>query len=229
MNTEPNTAIAAVATLKDPLRRDLYAYVVARGGDVTRESAASTLGIKRSLAAFHLDRLVEEGLLEVRFRRMTGRSGPGAGRPSKLYRRSERQLAIALPPRRYDLAAEILSDAVERSASHEMLSAISESACSFGEHMGREALARAACGTESLAAVESVLAEHGFEPFPLGGEIRLRSCPFHALAGCHPALICGMNLSLMQGILEGISASGIEAVLDPRPGECCVAFRPATQ
>ena len=97
--------ITAVAALNEPLRRALYRLAVSRSAPVGRDQAAQELGISRELAAFHLDKLVELGLLEVEFRRLSGREGPGAGRPAKLYRPSGRQLALSFPNRRYDLAA----------------------------------------------------------------------------------------------------------------------------
>ena len=104
--------IAGIAALGEPVRRALYFYVVDRGGAVSRDQAARGTGVSRALAAFHLDKLVAAGLLATEFRRLTGRSGPGAGRPAKLYRRSEEQLAVSLPPRSYALAAELFAEAL---------------------------------------------------------------------------------------------------------------------
>src|SRR6058998_2069336 len=97
-----------LSVLADPVRRALYLHVLSRNDDVSRDQAARALRISRALAAFHLDKLVEAGLLEVSFRRLSGRSGPGAGRPSKLYRRSPQQIDMTLPARRYELAARLL-------------------------------------------------------------------------------------------------------------------------
>jgi predicted ArsR family transcriptional regulator len=222
-------SISRVGALSEPLRRDLYAYVVRHGGDVTRDQSAADLGISRSLAAFHLDKLVEEGLLEVSFRRLNGRTGPGAGRPSKLYRRAGRQLEVSLPPRQYELAAELLAQAVENARSPETLETLAATASSFGERVGEEARKHSTHeGDEGdrLAAAADMLAGYGFEPYSAeDGSIRLRNCPFHSLAQQHRALVCGMNLSLMQGVIAGLQVQGIEAALDPQPGMCCVVFR----
>src|SRR5436309_13449272 len=99
--------IESIASLKEPLRRALYRYVVEQPEPISREQASRALSISRPLTAFHLDKLVEEGLLDVSFRRLNGRSGPGAGRPAKLYHRSTRQVAVSLPPRSYELAARL--------------------------------------------------------------------------------------------------------------------------
>src|SRR3989442_12986588 len=97
--------IAAIASLHEPARRGLYLYVSSRRREVGRDEAARALRISRALAAFHLDKLVQQGLLETSYRRLTGHRGPGAGRPAKLYRRSARQVDFTLPRRRYDPAA----------------------------------------------------------------------------------------------------------------------------
>src|SRR5437879_2860240 len=103
--------IASVAALDDETRAALYAYVSAASGDVSRDDAAKKLGLPRRIAAFHLDKLVDEGLLEVTFKRLSGKTGPGAGRPSKLYRRSALRLEVGLPPRNYELLARLLASA----------------------------------------------------------------------------------------------------------------------
>ena len=108
--------VVGIAALGDPVRRRLYEHVVGATDAVSRDQAASAIGIKRALAAFHLDKLVDAGLLEVEYRRLTGRTGPGAGRPSKLYRRSGREFDVTLPPREYDLGAQVLATAVQRAA-----------------------------------------------------------------------------------------------------------------
>lgn len=222
--------IAGIAALKDPVRRALYLHVSEQGGNVSRDQAARALGIGRALAAFHLDRLVDEGLLQVSYQRLSGRRGPGAGRPSKLYRRSDRQIAVSLPPRSYELAARLFARSLAARPSPETLAALSEAARDFGEGLGEEA--RAAAGPdatrgERLEAVQGALAPHGFEPQRRAdGSIVLRNCPFHSLAEEHRDLVCGMNLCLMQGVLGGLEAAGVEAVLNPRPGFCCVELRP---
>ena len=106
-------SVAAVAALEEPVRRRLYALVSEHDEPVSRDTAAAALGLARSVAAFHLDRLAELGLLDVEFRRPPGRSGPGAGRPAKLYRRSVDEIVVTLPERHYDLAAALMARAID--------------------------------------------------------------------------------------------------------------------
>ena len=77
--------------------------LVARG-ELSRDRTAEALDLAVG-RRFHLDKLVDAGLADVRFQRLTGRSGPGAGRTAKLYRRSDTEIGVSLPERRYDLAA----------------------------------------------------------------------------------------------------------------------------
>jgi predicted ArsR family transcriptional regulator len=206
--TADDDAWDALGLLTDPVRRGLYRFVAAAGGEVGRDAAAEAAGVSRSLAAFHLDKLVEAGLLAVSFRRLSGRSGPGAGRPAKLYRRAEGEHAISVPPRAYGEAGRLLAEVVERAGLDRELQA-----------RAREAGAAAAAAPEN-ADVEGALRDRGYEPRRDGDALRLANCPFHALAAEFPALVCGMNLAL----LEGLAPEGWTAAMDPRPGACCVSL-----
>jgi predicted ArsR family transcriptional regulator len=220
--------IAGLASLAEPARRELYLFVAGRPGDVSRDEAARVAGISRSLAGFHLDRLVEEGLLQVSFRRLSGRSGPGAGRPAKLYRRSSRQLEVSLPERRYELAARILATAIDASDAPKTRKALVKTARGIGEQIGADARSRAGSRPgrkRLLAGMMSALAEQGYEPQVASGELKLRNCPFHALVGEHKDLVCGMNLALIEGVVEGLDLPAAKPVLAPTPGMCCVCVR----
>jgi predicted ArsR family transcriptional regulator len=218
--------IDAVAALKDPVRRALFLYVEGAGDDVSRDEAAKAAGISRALAAFHLDKLVEEGLLDTSFRRLNGKAGPGAGRPSKLYRRSERELSVTLPAREYELAARLLAQAMESGADPRaaLAGVAREAGRSIGEQAGGAARGRSR--EAGLTRVMAELARHGFSPCRDGRRIYLRNCPFHGLSRDHTELVCGMNLALMEGLVDGAARSRLSARLDPAPGRCCVVLSP---
>ena len=91
---DPLKPVGALSALGDPTRRRAYDYVSAQGGPAGRDEVATALGIGRTLAAYHLDRLAKEGLLSVAYARRWGRTGPGAGRPAKLYERAATELAV---------------------------------------------------------------------------------------------------------------------------------------
>jgi predicted ArsR family transcriptional regulator len=221
--------LAVVASLGEPVRRALYRYVAGRGVPVGRDEAAAGTGISRPLAAYHLDKLVEEGLLDAHFERPGGRTGPGAGRPAKYYVRSARQVEINLPARDYELAARLLAQAIEADPSGAARGTLAEAARTLGAELGAQVAPDAGeQGHEHvLAALRRVLAERGYEPYEESGRtIRLRNCPFHRLAADHRELVCGANLAMMEGLADAAGGSGIVTpVLDPRPGQCCVAFR----
>jgi predicted ArsR family transcriptional regulator len=72
--------------------------------------------------------------------------------------------------------------------------------------------------------VQSLLVDRGYEPYDDEGVIRFRNCPFDQLANAHRELVCRANLAFVEGLLEGYPDSGMRAVLDPRPEQCCVAL-----
>jgi len=212
-------AYAALGALADPVRRRLYGFVAAQPDGVSREQAAAGADVPVHSARFHLDRLVEAGLLDVEHRRLSGRSGPGAGRPAKLYRRSAVEVEVSLPPRRYDLVGSVLAAAVARSLEGgDLPAALTREARAAGHADGAGCRVEGA-ETERCAAV---LAERGFEPTPDGDGLVLRNCPFDALARQHTALVCGLNHDYVDGVLEGLDASTLRARLDPADDRCCV-------
>jgi predicted ArsR family transcriptional regulator len=219
MNVDRDTQVAAVAALAEPSRRRLYDHVVRQPAPVSRDEAAAAVALPRATVAFHLDRLVAEGLLDVVFERRTGRTGPGAGRPSKLYRRAGRSVEVSLPERSYDLAGDLLATALtEAEASGEAPRTVLERRAF---ERGREfAAAAGAEGGRDL--VLQVLEDNGFEPRTDDGGIALANCPFHVLARAHTELVCGMNLHLLGGVLDGVRSPGLVARLRPEPGMCCV-------
>jgi predicted ArsR family transcriptional regulator len=216
--------IDRVGLLGEPVRRRLYEYAATAGDAVDRDQAAAAIGIGRPLAAFHLDRLAEGGLLEVEYRRRSGRSGPGAGRPAKFYRRpAGSQIDISLPARRYALAAEILAEGLDRAAEPKAVASVQEAARTAGRRLAEDA---GAAGTDRDRLLE-VLTANGFEPFEEDGAIRLRNCPFDALVAEHRDLTCGLNLAFLGSVAATLKGAHLAARRQSRPGRCCVEFVPA--
>jgi predicted ArsR family transcriptional regulator len=227
MSEDQDDAVSGIAALNDPRRRALYRFVAGQDHAVSRDQAAAALGVSRAVAADHLDRLAAGGLLDVEFRRLGGRQGPGAGRPSKLYRRAAHDIAVSLPARQYDLAADLLAAAVtvaaERKTPVEV--AVDQVARDRGATMGHAARQRAghrAGGVALVRAAADVLADHGYEPRVRDREIVLANCPFHRLAADHTDLVCGMNHSLLCGMAGALPETTLAARLEPTPGWCCV-------
>ncbi|MEV6843144.1 helix-turn-helix domain-containing protein [Actinoplanes sp. NPDC051411] len=186
-----------VATLVDPSRRALFDYVRRQDHPVGREEAAAATGVSRGLAAFHLDKLVEAGLLEARYEAPAGPRG--RGRTPKVYRPLG-EVAITIPARRDDLIADVL-------------------AAAYLSHRPPDDVAFDQGTAHSVAD----LAALGFEPDITDDLIRLRNCPFHSLAARHGSLICGIALSFVTGMAG--SSPGYAAIPDSSPGGCCVALR----
>jgi predicted ArsR family transcriptional regulator len=227
MDEELDRRIRSIGALGEPVRRALYRYVAARDEPVSRDDAAGGVGVARHVAKFHLDRLVADGLLEARFQRLTGRTGPGAGRPAKLYQRAAAEVAVSLPDRRYDLAGRLMATAIDNSARSgaPVLEELRDAATRHGSELGARVRADPAApgagpgagaggepaGGAAAAPVPpgppgvleracAVLRDQGYEPRLTGDRIELANCPFHALAVEHTQLVCGMNLALLDAL-----------------------------
>jgi predicted ArsR family transcriptional regulator len=221
--------IASLSSLDDPIRAAIFFHVARSDDPVTRDQAATALAMTRRTAAFHLDKLAEAGLVDVSFKRLTGRTGPGAGRSSKLYRRSGRRFNLAIPASNYELLARLLASVVQETQGVSAARHLEPHARAFGAREG--AAARKQAGPRPsrkrlLAVLVEELTRLGFEPFAdRSGTLRLRNCPYHDMARENTDFVCSMNLALMQGVAAGIDLREVSPSLEPKPGICCVAFR----
>lgn len=211
----PLDPLAGLGSLADPVRRRLYDYVASCDEPATREGAAAAAGISRTLAAYHLDKLADAGVLSVSYARPADRVGPGAGRPAKRYSRIQQELSVSVPPRDYGLLAELFADAVSTDDSGALRSAVMAAARRAG---------RVGAFDDGMI---GALRGRGYEPVEAAdGDIELRNCPFHRIVRQHTELVCGLNLQLIRGMLEAGGESPARAMLVPRDGRCCVVVRP---
>lgn len=221
-----------LARLGEPVRRDLYLFVERQPKAVSRDEAAIGLGITRSLAAFHLDKLVEAGLLEAHFRRLSGRTGRGAGRPSKLYRRSRREVQLSVPQRHHELLGRFLVEALDPPDEMDGEQGPLGVARAYGRSLGaraRRRLSARASGERLRQCAVALLEGLGYAPYPTpGGDTRLRNCPFHPLSKRYPSTVCQVGLALVGGIVEGVRAPDQWPEREPAPGHCCVLLRAQT-
>jgi predicted ArsR family transcriptional regulator len=222
-----DTQVTGIATLRDPTRRALYRFVMSHVQPVSREEAAAGIGVAPHVAKFHLDKMLDDGLLAVEYARAPGRCGPGAGRPAKRYSRSARELSVSLPQRDYALAGRLLARAVSAAAHDDVPidEALTQVSRATGRALGREA--RDTAGDQPdpaalVAAASLVLHRCGYEPHSLGIEVIMINCPFHALAQEFTDLVCGMNLDVMRGLTDALQHPSLEARLEPATGRCCV-------
>jgi predicted ArsR family transcriptional regulator len=220
----PDEAWASMAVLAEPTRRRVFDAVRESRGPVTREAAAAAVGITPRLAAFHLDRLAEAGLLLVDYARPSGRGGPGAGRPAKRYAPAPVELEVTVPPRRYNLVARILAAAIADAPQ-----AADEGARAAAHAEGRQAgelhrQPRRRGATSATAGAVAALERLGYEPIEdEDHRVRLRNCPFHDVVDVAPALVCGLNKEVVAGVLEGLDVQHrCRAQLDGVPPDCCV-------
>jgi predicted ArsR family transcriptional regulator len=228
-DTQDAASIAAVAALADDLRRRMYAFIRDTGEPVTRDQAAAEVGISRKLAAFHLDKLVDAGLLQAGAARGLRR----AGRAAKTYQPTDRVLQINIPPRQHAFLAEILLDSVLDSGAHAnvrqvVLDTAAERGRRLGEVERRQGRPGRLGAERTLSLARSFLVRLGFEPAQtVPGHLVLRNCPFQPLADRSTELVCGINHAFLAGFLEGLGTSSAVAVLEPQPGACCVELRAA--
>lgn len=231
MSDDRPDAIHAVAALDDKLRRGMYDYIRAARTPVSRDQAAASVGISRKLAAFHLDKLVAAGLLRAHYR-------PGGlrkvGRSPKLYEPAEVDITVSIPERQHDLLAGILVDALRTEAPAETArqSAL-RSAHERGQALATAERARLRTGRlgaeRALTLSAELLDRHGYRPARTEpGCLRLHNCPFHPVVQQAPELVCGLNHAFLTGMLDGLGARNVRAVLEPRPGECCVQLHTST-
>jgi len=210
--------VAAVATLHDPIRRALYAFISRSPAPVGRDEAATAVRLPRTTAAFHLDRMVDAGLLIAQFSKLNGRTGPGSGRPAKLYRRASSEVSVTLPERHYDLMGDVLAASIE--VADHTGSGIRESLNETARRRGRE------LGT-AAGTLDSMLESTGYVPEDAGdGTVVLTNCPFHRLAASHTDIICQANVALLEGAAEGAGDRSREICFEPAAGRCCVRIAP---
>jgi predicted ArsR family transcriptional regulator len=219
-------AIRAIAALDDDLRWGMYEYIRAARRPVTRDEAAAAVGISRKLAAFHLDKLVAAGALRARNQPADGVRR--VGRIPKVYEPIGTDIRVSIPQRSHDMLAAILLEAVaSEDRGENAKEAAQRVARECGEQIGAAERDRARPGRlgaeRALTLTGNLLSERGFEPDRESPTcLRLRNCPFHPLTARAPDLVCGLNHAFIAGMVDGLQASTVTAVLDPRASECCV-------
>lgn len=206
-----------LALLGEPIRRALYRYVASRPQAVSREQAAEAVGVAQHTAKFHLDRLESGGLLDASYQRPDDRGGPGAGRPAKVYRRSDEEISVSVPERRYEVLSAVMAAAVEAASDSgvDLSGALQRAA----ETAGRDAVGHGEDVTQALTGV-------GYEPRVEDGTLILANCPFHRLAREHTGLVCDINLAFVRGLLAAAGDDGFTPRLSPCAGRCCVVLTP---
>jgi predicted ArsR family transcriptional regulator len=210
-------AIDRLCVLGDPVRRAVYQVVREAGQPVTRLEVGERAGISTRLATFHLEKLVDEGFVAATFDR--AEDAPSVGRPAKRYSPTDLELEVSIPPRRYDIAADILASILGRVTEATPSGDIAAVATEYGQRVGRR-LGRRLPRDRLVVALRLL----GYEPSESGDAIVLRNCPFRRAAEAQPEVVCQMNHAFVGGILSGLGTRARTSVLDREPGRCCVVL-----
>jgi predicted ArsR family transcriptional regulator len=222
--------ISSIAALDHQLRRSMYLLIRRARKPLSREDISGELGISIKLAAFHLDKLVDRGLLKAHYARGEGKAGPGGGRSSKFYEPSEKELGVSLPARHYDLIGSLLIETLHRFGDEDG----TEIGTRLGRQKGREIAGelrarvskRRRGPRKGLSIAEESLDLLGYEPFRASvEEVRLKNCPFRNLAKQAPELVCPINKALIEGLARDLDVRVIQIAVGPPDGDCCVALR----
>ena len=218
--------VTRIGVLADPVRRELYRFVCSQDQPVTRDEAAEAVGVARHKAKFHLDRLEAGGLLEADYVRLTGRTGPGVGRPSKRYRRGTSEVGVTLPARDYELAGHIMADAISESArtGRSIFDALNSVAAARGAAIATISTDHPSEADAALDLAVRILADRGYEPRRTDHNVIMVNCPFQRLAVGHTELVCRLNHALLEGFVDSVAAELLEARLDPDANRCCVTL-----
>lgn len=227
-DASPGEGLDLLALLGDETRRAVYFAVREAEGALSRKDVASQVGITVRLATFHLEKLLEAGLLTAYYQRPPGRSGPGAGRSAKYYQPADVELAVTIPPRRYRrLGALLVEGATSAGEGEDLDRAALRVARQHGHDDGtrlrRAHGLRRPSRARILDLVTELLHEQGYEPYRTDTTVALGNCPFRGLAQDAPELVCAINHAYLTGVIEGLGGGRVPAELAcRRPRDCCV-------
>jgi predicted ArsR family transcriptional regulator len=219
--TEFSSAVTAITSaFGDPTRRQIYLFVRGAEDGATAAEVAEAFALHPNVARHHLDKLAGGGYVDV----ATGRTGAGAGRPSKRYRVTAPEMSLELPVRQDDLLVTLLGRALALLPTDQAELMAEE----VGQDYGR-ALAGAVGAGEvprsfraALTVVADALTAHGFaahaERGSSGKGLHLVSdhCPFGNTAIEHPVL-CAVDRGLVRGMLSTLYGDADASTSSSRP------------
>ncbi len=209
-------AVAAVTTaFGDPTRREIYLFAKDSSG-VTAAEVANRFELHPNVARHHLDKLAAGGYLEVFVERPSG-----AGRPSKCYRASHKEMALEFPGRRGDLLMMLLGRSMA-------LLPPQEAECmaeTVGEEYGAALAAQISPGEgqrslrAALQTVAEALTAHGFaahaEEQGASTAVIADHCPFGDIAVQHP-VVCAVDRGIVRGMLAGLYGDRMPVTMSSR-------------
>ena len=221
MNTsQVNIRNPDAGSLAEPVRRSLYQALIRSPVPLTRDQLVKMLNLAPSTASFHLEKLVKDGFLKTESKKLGSRTGPGSGRPSKLYSPAMDEVQLSVPAREYELAGRLLASAIETSV--ETGEPVEKSVISAAYAEGRR---------RGLLAgdLEKALSDNGYEPKSDQDGMVLCNCPFRRLATDHTRLVCGLSAALLQGTLDGCNDQQHRVAPAPDGSACCARLTTSTE
>ena len=228
MNTRQldRTLSDLTSTLGDPTRRSIYLTVRESADPVTAAQIAAEFDIHANVARHHLDRLADEGYLEITRKRPEGKNGPGAGRPAKCYTSTDKEIELQFPARRYDLLADLLIRVVQKLEPERAPEIAAEVGREYGmELAGTLQLPDAASFDSVLAVVQQAMVDVGFAVDTNTGnrQLLMSHCPFGRTAFDHPEVVCSLDRGIVNGLMEALHHV-TDTVTAPKEtwGEGCV-------
>lgn len=188
---------------------------------MTVADLAAAVGLHVNTVRFHLERLIDEGLVE-----QAGQDRSSGGRPRLTYRALEGEGDVR-DHRDYQLLAEILAGSISESVPDAAATSL-EAGRAWGHYLADAPKPhRSSTAQEGLAELLRVLAHIGFEPRVTGEQgrtLELHHCPFREVAEAHREVACSVHLGLMQGLLAGMRAPLTAERLEPFVGpHLCLA------
>ncbi|WP_285768904.1 helix-turn-helix domain-containing protein [Peribacillus sp. SI8-4] len=196
--------------LADPTRYYIYQYILDNHGDVTVQQIADSFNIHPNVARLHLSKLEDIDML-VSEARKTGKGG----RPSRLYRLSDKVIQLHFPYRDYQLLSRIAIQTM-MTLGEQGKQALYDTGKVFGEELVNQQLSMSLHSINSLTFAEKVgmlrnaAIIAGFSPEIQANDaenkihFRIFNCPFKEVTAVEPGIICSMHNSFLKGMFEAL-------------------------
>ncbi|GLH64965.1 helix-turn-helix domain-containing protein [Parageobacillus sp. G301] len=193
--------------LADPTRYHIYEYITKKHKKVSVQEIAEAFNIHPNVARLHLTKLEDVNMIVSE----TQKTGKG-GRPSRLYRLSDKVIQLHFPFRDYQLLSKIAIQTMAK------LGDVGKQALyETGKNFGKELVAQRIPHDQSVqeltfaekAEIVKEAAEMAgfyptFEYNEKEGKIYLQvfNCPFKEIAFQEPEIICQMHYAFLQGMFD---------------------------
>lgn len=216
--------------LGDPTRRAIYIAVRESPEPLTTSKVAELFDLHPNVARHHLDRLADDGYLQISHHRPAG--GPGAGRPAKCYEATAKEVSVHFAPRRFEMLTEMLLEVLEDLGPENVAEVAERVGREYGSKLAAEIGAPDDPGYDgAVQAVATAMTGLGFsvDPDVPGQRLLTSHCPFGETATSHPEVICSLDRGIVAGMFGALSFH-CDPVVIPHTalGDECVTRVPVT-